>query len=146
MLSVGGNATSKQLKEAGLSPTTLKYSVDCGLIEKSGRGTYVLPSSFEDEFVIMQAKHSRGIFSLNTALFLFDMTDRTPNKLSMTFPRAYNVTKTQKDGIDAHRVTEKLYDEGIVNVKTKTGNTVRAYCPERTVCEVFRPLNHVKDK
>ena len=37
------------------------------------------------------------IFSNETALFLLDLTDRTPNRFDMTFPATYNLTNVKKN-------------------------------------------------
>ncbi len=37
------------------------------------------------------------IFSNETALFLLDLTDRTPNMFDMTFPETYNLTNVKKN-------------------------------------------------
>ena len=65
---------------------SLKYLVDIGELVKVSRGVYVLPEAWEDEYVSLQSRYKRGIFSLDTALFLHDLTDRTPSKFYMTFP------------------------------------------------------------
>lgn len=41
------------------------------------------------------------IFSNETALFLLDLTDRTPNMFDMTFPETYNLTNVKKEQIIA---------------------------------------------
>ena len=57
-----------------------------GYIEKVQRGIYVLAGMGANEFFCMQQKYKKGIFSHNTALYFYHLTDRTPFKLDMTFP------------------------------------------------------------
>ena len=37
---------------------------------------------------------------------------------------------------------EPLYSLDITDLKTPSGNTVREYCVERSLCDVLRPQNH----
>lgn len=55
------------------------------MIEKSARGVYILPEVWDDEIFNLQNRLKRGIYSHETALFLWDFTDRTPNRYYMTF-------------------------------------------------------------
>ena len=64
-----GIVTTTVVVEAGISRGTLKYLSDTGILEKVSRGVYILPGAWEDEFVNVQSRFKRGIFSLETALF-----------------------------------------------------------------------------
>ena len=48
----------------------------------------------------LQARFKKGIFSNETALFLWDLTDRTPNRYDMTFSHNYNLTNVKNEGIN----------------------------------------------
>ena len=64
-----GIITTAMVVEAGISRGTLKYLSDTGGLEKASRGVYTLPEVWKDEFVNVQSRFKRGIFSLETALF-----------------------------------------------------------------------------
>ena len=137
-----GIVTSAMISKEGIARATLKYLTDRGSLERVSRGVYTLPEIFEDEFVNLQNRFKRGIFSLETALFLCDMTDRTPIKFHMFFPATYNLSKPKQEDIICSGLQEHLYSLGITELKTPGGNTVRAYCIERTLCDVLRSRNH----
>ena len=94
-----GTVTTAMVVSAGFSRGNIKYLVDKGMIEKSDRGVYILPEIWDDEIFNLQNRFKRGIYSHETALFLWDLTDRTPNKYSMTFPVNYNLTKPKEESI-----------------------------------------------
>ena len=94
-----GVITSAVISEKGILRGNLKNLVDSGRLERTVRGVYILPEIWEDEFVNLQARFKKGIFSNETALFLWDLTDRTPNRYDMTFPGSYNLTNAKKEGI-----------------------------------------------
>ncbi len=131
--------TTAMVTAAGISRGNLKYLVDKGKLERASRGVYVLPEVWEDEFLNLQSRFKRGIFSNETALFLHDLTDRTPNRYYMTFPSTYNLTKVKEENIFCRQAKEPLYSMGIVEVKTPSGNSVQSYCIERTLCDILRP-------
>lgn len=138
-----GIITAKMATEAGSLNGSIKYLVDNGKLERVARGIFVLPDAWEDEFVIWQSKYKRGIYSLDTALFLLDLTDRTPGKFNMTFPSTYNVSNPKKDGIKCNSLKLDIYTEGIIEIKTPMGNLVKTYNAEKTLCDILRVRNRV---
>lgn len=86
----------------------------------------------------LQVQFKRGIFSGETALFLNDLTDRTPNRYQMTFPIGYNVASLKKENVKAIRTKEEFYELGVITVLTPAGNPVRAYGREKILCDILR--------
>ena len=121
-----GVITTADITERGILRGNLKNLVDSGKLEKTARGVYILPEIWEDEFISFQARFRKGIFSHETALFLWDLTDRTPNKYDMTFPETYNLTNAKKEGIFASTVKKEWHDIGITRLKSPGGNKITA--------------------
>ena len=138
-----GVVTTSMVVAAGFSRGNIKYLVEKGMLEKSARGVYILPEVWDDEIFNLQSRFRRGIYSHETALFLWDLTDRTPNRYHMTFPANYNLTKPKEENVQCVQCKDTLYDLGIAEVITSGGNTVRAYSVERTLCDVLRPHSRV---
>ena len=70
-----GVVTTAVISEKGILRGNLKKLVDEGRLEKTARGVYILPEIWEDEFVNLQARFKKGIFSNETALFLWDRSE-----------------------------------------------------------------------
>lgn len=138
-----GTVTTAMVVEAGFSRGNIKYLADKGMIEKSARGVYILPEVWEDEIFNLQNRFKRGIYSHETALFLWDLTDRTPNRYHMTFPANYNLTNPKEENVQCVQCMEALYELGIANAITPGGNEVRAYSMERTLCDILRAHSRV---
>jgi len=138
-----GVITASMVVDAGFARGSLKYLVDTGLLDRSSRGVYTLPETWEDEFVSTQTRYKRGIYSLDTALFLCDLTDRTPLRFNMAFPATYNLTNPKQDGILCRGSKEPYYSLGITEKTTPGGNKVKCYSAERTLCDILKPANHV---
>ena len=133
-----GIITTAVLSENGILRGNLKKLVDDSRLEKTARGVYSLPEIWEDEFVNLQARFKKGIFSNETALFLWDLTDRTPNKYDMTFPNNYNLTNARTAGVNCSRVKQEWYLEGKTQTESPGGNKIAAYNMERTLCDILR--------
>ncbi len=138
-----GIVTTAMVVAAGFSRGSLKYLTDNGSLTRASRGVYTLPEVWDDEFVNIQSRYKRGIFSLGTALFLSGLTDRTPGKYCMTFPGTYNLSGPKRDGILCSSSKEPYYSLGIAEMTTPSGNKVFAYSTERTLCDILKPRNHV---
>ena len=132
-----GAVTSAELTAAGISRGHLKHLVEQKKLMQSERGVYVLPWIFDDVFFNLQTRYKKGIFSGATALFLFDLTDRTPEKPEMTFPLNYNVSALKAQTMLYKRTKDEWYSLGVTEANTPSGNTVRVYNIERTLCELL---------
>jgi len=133
-----GVVTTTQVTKAGISREYLRILVNKNLLEHSGRGVYIIPTIFDDEMLNLQVRFKRGIFSHETALFLLDLSDRTPIKYSMTFPLGYNTTSPGLENVKYHRVKDDLYGLGIITAKSPSGNDVQLYNAERTLCDILK--------
>ena len=133
-----GFLTAQQARAAGLQYARLTESVREGELVRGAHGVYALPEVWEDEYWVAQSRFSRGIFSDGTALFLHDFTDRTPEQMTMTFPRSYNATSAREEGIAVRTCAPELLGLGLTTVETPSGNVVRAYDLERTLCDLVR--------
>ena len=139
-----GTVTSAMIQSAGIARQYLKLLVDDGSLEKVSRGVYVLPEVWDDEFFNLQSQFKKGIFSNETALFLHDLTDRTPLAYAMTFPANYNLGNAKNNGILASRSKELFYNMGVETVVSPSGNEVLSYNMEKTLCDILRPRSRVE--
>jgi len=137
-----GAITTAQVSKAGLARGDLQSLVKEGFLERVSRGIYMKEDALGDEFFNLQTRYKKGVFSLGTALFLFDFTDRTPSRLNMTFPIGYNTSVLQSQNINFNRVKKDIYEMGVVEIKTPGGNLVKAYCIEKTLCDLLKGRNH----
>jgi predicted transcriptional regulator of viral defense system len=133
-----GMITSTQVTEAGIPRRCLSSLVRSGLLIRVERGVYTLPEIWEDELYVLQWRFSRGIFSHETALYLHAMTDRTPLRYTMTFPFGYNPHNVVKRGVVAKVAGEETYWLGIMTLPSPSGNTIKVYDIERTLCDMVK--------
>ncbi len=138
-----GVVTAAEVTQAGISRGSLKHLVNSGVLEHASRGVYQLAEVWDDEMYQLQIRYKKGIFSGETALFLSDLTDRTPIRFHMTFPLKYNIGVLKKENVKCNRTKPEWYDMGVIQLKTPAGNLVNAYCMEKTLCDILRTQNDV---
>ena len=71
MIKNKGVITAKEISNENISSGIISYLVKKGSLVHSSRGIYTLPNVIEDEFLNLQVRFKRGIFSNETALFLW---------------------------------------------------------------------------
>lgn len=133
---VNGVITAKKAGKMGISRATLKDMTDKGIIRRVEYGVYATDKFIYDEYYLFQLKHPNVIFSYNTALYLQNMTERTPTKMDIT-TRSNNNLSRYKDKINLYRVNDSILNLGKIKVKTICGNEVNSYNLERTVCDII---------
>ena len=136
-----GYITSAQVTSAGLQRRCLSELIEENRIYRVERGIYALPETWEDDMYFLQYRYSKGIFSNGTALYLHELTDRTPQTYTLTFPHGYNATGVKKHNVKTKFVTPAIYDMGITEKKSPSGNLLRVYNTERTLCDIVKGSN-----
>ena len=136
--SPGRIITSSQVTEAGLHRGLIQELVNSGELVCFGRGVYLSKDAWEDDFYLLQCKYARGVFSHETALYLLGYSDRTPARYTMTFPKGYNAASLKNENIIIKRVIPENYSFGIIEIESPSGNPIRVYDLERTLCDIIR--------
>lgn len=129
---------TKDITKSGVHRSVISDMVRDEQLYKISRGIYIKSDAWEDEMKLLQLRYSKGIFSHDTALFLHNLTDRTPMCFVMTFPQGYNCTSLKNENVIIKRCIPKLYGIGIEPIKTSYGNEVLVYDKERTLCDIVR--------
>jgi len=136
-----GFITSAQVTEAGVQRRVLSELVSTNRLYRVERGIYALPEAWEDDMYFLQYRYAKGIFSNETALFLHGLTDRTPQAYTLTFPHGYNAAGLRKRNVNTKYVALEIYDMGIMEKQSPSGNPLRVYDIERTLCDIVKGKN-----
>lgn len=132
-----GIITPMQLEQNGISRTYLSKMLKNGSIDKIDRGIYVTKDFKYDEFYLFQLKYPKTVFSYNSALYLYGMTERTPIKIDVSISKNYNPYRF-KNIANVHRISEEIYKLGIEEKVTPQDMIVKTYNLERTVCDIIK--------
>jgi len=114
-----------------------------GEIERVSRGVYRLIASIDDEMFNFQVRYKSSIFSHETALYLHDLTDRTPLSYSISIPVGYHSISLNEGGHKMSYVNRELFALGVISMKSPHGSEIRTTNLERTICDVLRSRNQV---
>ena len=138
-----GVLLTSDLVKRGISRVYLAILEKNGEIERVSRGVYTATSLITDEMASFQARYKRAVFSHETALYLYDLTDRSPLLFSVTVSSGYNATSLKASGTKVYFVKRELLAVGITTVKSPNGNDVQGYDIERTICDIVRSRNQM---
>lgn len=123
---------------SGISKTYFgRYIKERGL-ERAAHGLYVSQDAWDDEMYIIQVRYPSSVFSHETATWLLNLAEREPVQFAVTLKAGSNTAGLTKHGIKVYKVKAELFEEGVIEAQTPTGQTVRTYNAERTICDIIR--------
>lgn len=134
-----GIMSAEKARNLGIDNKVLQRLVQSGHIERLERGLYLDVNYMEDEYMVVQYRCPKAIFSHETALYFHELCDRTPFRLMMTIPSGYSSRLIKE--IKQYKFfycINSLYEIGVSELKTIYGNKVRVYDKERTICACIR--------
>lgn len=134
-----GILSTSDLTVVGIPRTYLSILEKNGEIQRVERGIYSSTAGeMVDEMAVLQMRFHSAIFSHETALYLLDLTDRTPLFYSVTVPSGFNATTLKASGAKVYFVQRNLYPLGLIALKSPYGNNLKTFNLERTICDVAR--------
>lgn len=128
----------KELEENNIHRQYIKNMEEKGEVIRLIKGLYVSPDKDVNEFFVMGERYKNAIFSHATALYFYNLTDRTPFVLDMTF---LSNVRINNDFLDAHYIKSDLLKLGETTMDLEDGTTIRIYDLERTICDIIRDRN-----
>lgn len=130
-----GLFTAKQAEQAGFVSNNHSYHVKAGHWIREGRGLYRLaffPKSSEEQKVIYslwsQNRNGeiQGVYSHETALSHYEISDINPSKLHMTVPKSFRRNSKIPKILKLHQadLTKEMIQESRGFLVTKIGRTI----------------------
>lgn len=121
----------------GISKTYLLNYVKTRKLERVAHGVYMSEDAWPDNLHLIALRNKEIIFSHETALHLFDLTDRVPTRISVTIRAGYNASHLRRKDIIVYTVKENFFNLGETTAKTIFGNTVTTYDRDRSICDII---------
>lgn len=131
---------SAEVNKLNIHKQYIKILCDEDYIERIEKGVYVRKGKNVNDFFLMQQRYKTGIFSHNTALYFYHLTDRTPLKYDLTFK---NNIRVNNETIVPHYIKENKYEIGLIKMKLLDGTTIKIYDMERTIIDILRDRNKI---
>lgn len=141
-----GIITTADVLKLGFSKQLLSQYVKYGKLERIRQGMYILPDAAHDDMYTLMLRSNNIIFSHNSALFLNNLSDRTPFTHTITIPNTTSLPSSLKDECICFYIKPELHQLGLITRKTVFGNEVRCYNAERTLCDLLRSRKKCDDE
>ena len=113
-------------------------------LSRVAHGLYMSQEAWEDGMYVIQVRYPKAVFSHETALYLLNLAEREPTQYSVTLRAGANTTGLTKNGVKVYKIKEELFNEGITEVQSPAGHTLRAYNAERTMCDLLRSRRNIE--
>ena len=117
--------------------------VEQNKLERITRGYYAITNSLCDDYYKYQLKSKNCIFLHSTALYFYDLSDRTPLYFDMTVPVGYSGSLSKNKNVVLHYVKREFLELGLTTVESPFGMKLRAYDLERTIYDIVKYRNHM---
>ena len=136
----GGVMKTSELMNAGYYYANIQKLLSHGVIEKISRGIYhLIDSSDSSEAVIINRLFPEAILCLETALYYYGYSDRTPSAWHLAVNK--DVRKTRFN-IDYPFVRPYYFEPHSLEIGLTEGeidsHPVRIYDKERTICDCLK--------
>ena len=138
-----GFLRNKDLVDNNIPSVYLTRLVNNNVIERVSRGLYVRTNSLPDDLVILQNKSKNAIYSNLTALYLYGFSDRLPIKYDITVNSGYNGSLQEVDNVNLFYTKKELFNLGEIVYRLDSGNLIKVYDLERTICDVIKNKNRL---
>ena len=122
-----GYVTTKEVVKNGINKTFLTNLVKNGTLVRISRGYYGLPNYIEDEYYKIASKSKNARFSMATALYLHNLSDRTPLVYNITLPFGYSGVLQKEKKVILNFVKRELLDLGVIEMTSPFGKIGRAH-------------------
>ena len=131
--------TNKEIEKLGYGRQSLAELTKKNKIERLRPGVYQVKGEVVDDFAFISSNSNRIVFSYNTALYLYNLSDRTPNTFHISVPQGYNAShiKRRNKNIVVHYIKKEWHEIGKTEIKSPQGNTLPVYDLERTICDII---------
>ena len=131
-------------RSAGLTDRHLKRLVECGTINKLGRGFYQRTDSTVDDLELLEAALTGrdATLCLASALSHADLIDEIPSAIDIALPRGTRYPEISLP-IAWHRFSRETFNIGRIPKYAEDDLPIASYSPERSICDAYR-LRHIQ--
>lgn len=133
-----GYLTTKDITNNNIPRAYLTKLIKENKIERVSRGIYIKKNVLVDEFVVLQSKSKYAIYSNTTALYLHGFSNRIPIRYDITIKSGYKGSLQKEDNVNLFYTKNELLDLGVINYKLDSGNIIRVYDLDKTICDIIK--------
>lgn len=144
IIDAGGVARTADFNAAGFANYTVAEMCKQGLIVRVRSGHYALPDENQQEEAVIAQLYPDGIVCMDSALFHYSYSDKTPLEWHLSFRRTVTRSrfKTNYPPVRWYMVQESIFELGITEDEW-SGIILNVYDRERTICDCFKRRSHM---
>lgn len=135
----GGVARTTDFNTAGYANYMVAEMCKQGLIVRVRSGYYTLPEQDQQEEAIIAQLFPDGIVCMDSALFYYGYSDKTPLEWHLAFKRTVTRSRFKVDypPVRLYMVQENIFNLGVTEGDW-SGVTLNVYDRERAICDCFK--------
>ncbi|MDL2232134.1 type IV toxin-antitoxin system AbiEi family antitoxin domain-containing protein [Ruminococcaceae bacterium OttesenSCG-928-L11] len=135
----GGIARTADFNAAGFANYAVAEMCRQGLIVRVRSGYYALPDESQQEEAIVARLFSDGIVCMDSALFYYGYSDKSPLEWHISFKRTVTRSRFKIDypPVRCYMVQESIFELGAARGDW-AGVSLNIYDRERTICDCFK--------
>lgn len=133
-----GYITTNEVVENKINKVFLTNMVKRGTLKRISKGYYGLLNYIEDEYYKIASKSVNARFSGATALYLHNLSDRTPLVYNVTLPYDYSGVLQKNKNVIISFVNRDILDLGVTKMISPFGMKIKVYDVERTICDIIK--------
>lgn len=122
--------------------TLIQEMLNNGALRAIGRDIIVDSAWVPNDFLVRQLLLRQGVYSGQTALYLWELSDQFPYKVYMTFRRGYKLPKSLdkwSGNVVVRQGNTKTLDEFVCSMDVSgTKRQIKLYSKERALVEILR--------
>lgn len=138
-----GYITAKDVVNKGIPKIYLTNLVKERKLVRISRGFYMLVDCFEDDYYKIQLSNSDAVFSLETALYLYNYSNRVPPKYYVSVPSNYGGNLLKNKNVQLLYTKKEWLLLGVIEITSPFGLPIKVYDRDRTICDIIKNKDKV---
>lgn len=133
-----GYITTELITKQGIARMFLTQLVRENQLIRIDRGLYMLSDCIEDKYLKYQNSNSNAIYSLETALYFHNLSDRVPIILDMFVPNNYGGNLLKNNNIRLTYINKELLKLGLIEIESPMRQKIKTYDMDKTICDIIK--------
>lgn len=133
-----GYITTELITKQGIAKMFLTQLVRENQLIRINRGLYMLSNYIEDVYLKYQSLNPNAIYSLETALYFHNLSDRIPSILDMFVPNNYAGSLMKNSSIRLTYISKNLLELGLIEMESPMGQKIKTYDIDKTICDIIK--------
>ena len=139
-----GYACTGDITKQGIHHVHLKALLEDGTIIKIKHGLFSLSDNNQfDAFLEAKLSIPDGVICLGTALSWYGLTTWDPPEIHIAIPKGRKIKLPEYPPVKLFYFSGNFYNYGIADEEIESGDVIKIYDREKTICDIVRYRNKI---